>query len=87
MPVFMCFMPERRKDGYIAAGGRVLGVTAWDKTLQGALERAYGAVNASFAMPVSGDIGQRRFETTIIMIMFKLSDFTVESFTPEFSLV
>ncbi len=60
--VYVFHAGTAEKDGYIAtAGGRVLGVTAWDKTLQGALERAYGAVNAiSFAgARFRSDIGQK----------------------------
>ena len=60
--VYVFHAGTAEKDGYIAtAGGRVLGVTAWDKTLQGALERAYRAVNAiSFAgARFRSDIGQK----------------------------
>jgi phosphoribosylamine--glycine ligase len=34
-----------KEDRWVAAGGRVLGVTAKDKTLDGALRRCYGAVS------------------------------------------
>ncbi|HBH96053.1 MAG TPA: phosphoribosylamine--glycine ligase, partial [Ruminococcaceae bacterium] len=46
---------------YLTAGGRVLGVTAVDKTLQGALDKAYGAVREiSFEKAhYRRDIGQR----------------------------
>lgn len=43
--VYVYHAGTKLEDGkYLTAGGRVLGITATDETLQGALDKAYGAV-------------------------------------------
>lgn len=55
----------KKEAKYLTAGGRVLGITAVDKTLQGALDKAYGAVREiSFEkVHYRTDIGKRALES------------------------
>lgn len=55
----------KKEAKYLTAGGRVLGITAVNKTLQGALDKAYGAVREiSFEKAhYRTDIGKRALES------------------------
>ncbi len=52
---------RKTKDGFITAGGRVLGVTCWDESMKAAIQRAYAAVEGIHfeGMQYRTDIAQK----------------------------